>query len=168
MEQTVLLYRSLVSSRLFFLPEPPCPTLGRSGTISCRCPVFPQFSVTISCGEMTVIQYPDLHFPFSCFLQNNVHIPPPAGPHKIRMWAAFYTHRTNICIINYLHVFSQHCFRFTVLPEKGENIIFHLSMQQAVYLEFINASSSAVNSLPVCIFVCTRWVSFLPPVQMSD
>ena len=43
MEQTVLLYRSLVSSRLFFLPEPPCPTLGRSGTISCRCPVFPQF-----------------------------------------------------------------------------------------------------------------------------
>lgn len=166
MEQTVLLYRSLVSSRLFFLPEPPCPTLGRSGTISCRCPVFLNFSVTISCGEMTVIQYPDLHFPFSCFLQNNVHIPPPAGPHKIRMWAAFYTHRTNICIINYLHVFSQHCFRFTVLPEKGENIIFHLSMQQAVYFG-IHKRLLICCQFSSCLYFCLYSLGFIPSTRSN-
>ena len=89
-----------------------------------------QYAVGIACGKMAVVQDPDLHVPFSGFIQDHIHILPPFFPDKIRMWAAFHADSPDAALCNDFHIFPKDFFCFSMLPEKGENIISTLSCQQ--------------------------------------
>ena len=72
---------------------------------------------------------------------------PPQVAAKIRMGSALHADRPDICFVDHSHISPQHFFRLAVLPEKRENIISALSLQQCFYflahLEFLSAKFSA-------------------------
>ena len=73
-------------------------------------------------GKMAVIQNPDLHLPVSCLVQQNIQIAPPSRSQKVRVWAGFQTHSSDVGIVDRGHVFPQLFFALPVKPEEGEYV----------------------------------------------
>ena len=94
-------------------------------------------TVAIPRREMAVIQDPDLHLSPSGFIQNNVHIMPPARPGKIGMRPALDAYSTDIGFINHLHIFPQHLLCFSMLPEERKDVIVCFSTQKLLQFRIL-------------------------------
>ena len=93
-------------------------------------PVAAHFARSISGGERRVVKDPHLHAAPAAFVHDDIHVMPPAGADKIRVRARFDTDSADVRFGDFGDGFAQHCFGFTVLPEKGEQMVFMFSPEK--------------------------------------
>ena len=106
-------------------------------------------AVGIARGEVAVIQDPDLHTALAGLVQDHIHIRPPFFSAEIRMRAAFHTNGAAVSAVDCFHVFPQRFFILAMLPEKRQDMILPLSLQQLL--------DGFVHHIPLLCFYFLIW-----------
>ena len=80
-------------------------------------------AVGVAGGKMLVIEDPDLHVSLFCFVQDDVHIVPPARSAEILVGPRLHAHGADPALGNFRDLLADHFFRLTAHPKKRKNIV---------------------------------------------
>ena len=105
--------------------------------------------VCVSRRKMLVVQNPQLHTLLFRFIQDDIHVMPPARPAEIVVGTCFQAYGPNPALIDLLHLFPEDCFLLAAHPQKRQNIIvFHIR-----FFSFFESHASGYKHKP-CVPCC--------------
>ena len=89
-------------------------------------------------------------------VQNDIHIIPPLFTAEIRVGPAFDAHRSAVRVMDHLHISVKRLLVFSVLPEKGQHMVFRLAGHQ-----FLNSQPHRIPPSALYLYFIKNFASFL-------